>query len=38
VSKEQLIEMVKNNPQQSFFTAEQIQDFIVDSIIDHTEI
>lgn len=38
VSKEQLIEMVKNNPQKSFFTAEQIKDFINDSKLDHREI
>ena len=37
-SKEQLIEMVKKNPQQSFFTAEQLQDFIVDSKINHSVI
>jgi uncharacterized protein YbjT (DUF2867 family) len=35
-SKEQLIEMVKSNPQKSFFTAEQLQDFIIDSKIDHS--
>jgi len=35
VSKEQLIERVKSNPQQSFFTAEQLNDFIIDSKIDH---
>jgi len=34
-SKEQLIESVKSNPQKSFFTAEQLQDFIIDSKIDH---
>ena len=34
-SKEQLIESVKNNPKKSFFTAEQLQDFIIDSKIDH---
>ena len=28
--------MVKNNPQKSFFTAEQIKDFINDSKLDHT--
>lgn len=38
ISKEQLIEMVKKNPQASFFTAEQIQDFINDNIIDHAPI
>jgi hypothetical protein len=38
VSKEQLIERVKKNPQQSFFTAEQLQDFLNDSIIDHNPI
>jgi NADH dehydrogenase len=37
-SKEQLIAMVKSNPQQSFFTAEQLQDFIIDSKIDHSVI
>ena len=35
VSKEQLIEMVRANPQRSFFTAEQIKDFINDTILDH---
>lgn len=35
VSKEQLIAMVRANPQQGFFTAEQLQDFIVDKKIDH---
>ncbi len=35
VTKEQLIEMVKANPQKSFFTAEQIKDFINDTILDH---
>ena len=35
VSKEQLIEMVKANPQKSFFTAEQIKDFMNDTILDH---
>jgi len=35
VSKEQLIEMVKANPQRSFFSAEQIRDFINDTILDH---
>jgi len=35
ISKEQLIEMAKSNPQKSFFTAEQLQDFINDSVIDH---
>jgi len=30
--------MVKSNPQQSFFTAEQLQDFIIDSTIDHNVI
>jgi len=38
VTKEALIERVRSNPQQSFFTAEQIQDFIVDSKIDHTAV
>ncbi len=38
VTKEALIQRVRSNPQQSFFTAEQIQDFIVDSKIDHTAI
>ena len=38
MSKEQLIDMVKKNPQQSFFSAEQLQDFIIDSKIDHTVI
>ncbi|MCX8043594.1 MAG: NAD(P)H-binding protein [Desulfobacterota bacterium] len=35
VSKEQLIAMVRANPQQGFFTAEQLEDFIVDKMIDH---
>jgi len=35
VSKEQLIEMVKANPKKSFFSAEQIKDFINDTILDH---
>lgn len=35
ISKEQLIEQVKSNPERSFFTPEQIQDFINDNIIDH---
>lgn len=38
VSKEELIERVRKNPQQSFFTAEQLEDFLNDSIIDHTPI
>jgi len=38
VSKEQLIERVKSNPEKSFFTAEQLQDFINDSKIDHNVI
>lgn len=38
VSKEQLIEMVKSNPQKSFFTPEQIKDFINDSKLDHATI
>jgi uncharacterized protein YbjT (DUF2867 family) len=38
VSKEQLIERIKANPQKSFFTAEQLQDFLNDSIIDHNPI
>ncbi len=37
-SKEQLIAMVKSDPHQSFFTAEQLQDFIIDSKIDHSVI
>jgi nucleoside-diphosphate-sugar epimerase len=35
VSKEQLIAMVRSNPQKGFFTAEQLQDFINDMKIDH---
>jgi NADH dehydrogenase len=38
VSKEKLIEMLKSNPEKSFFTAEQIKDFINDSKLDHTVI
>jgi len=38
MSKEALIQSIKANPQQSFFTAEQISDFIVDSKIDHSVI
>jgi NADH dehydrogenase len=38
VSKKQLIEMVKANPQGSFFTAEQLEDFIGDNVIDHAPI
>lgn len=38
VSKEQLIEMLKQNPERSFFTAEQIKDFINDTTLDHSEI
>jgi len=37
-SKKHLIAMVKNDPQQSFFTAEQLQNFIIDSKIDHNVI
>lgn len=35
VSKEQLIAMIKSNPTKGFFTAEQIQDFVIDRGIDH---
>jgi NADH dehydrogenase len=35
MSKEQLIQGVRNNPEKSFFTVEQLQDFIIDSKIDH---
>ena len=38
VSKEQLIAMVKSNPQKAFFTAEQLQDFLIDKKIDHAPI
>ena len=38
VPKEQLIAMVKNSPQKGFFTAEQIQDFIIDKPMDHAPI
>ena len=36
ISKEDLIERVKSNPQSSFFTAEQIMDFFNDKILDYT--
>jgi len=35
VSKEDLIARVKSNPQQAFFTAEQLEDFMIDKKIDH---
>ncbi len=35
VSKEALMQSIKKNPAQSLFTARQIEDFIVDSKIDH---
>lgn len=35
VSKEQLIAMIKSSPAKGFFTAEQIQDFVIDRGIDH---
>ncbi len=35
VSKEELIARVKSNPQQAFFTAEQLEDFLIDKKIDH---
>lgn len=38
VSKEQLVEMVKNSLRKGFFTAEQIQDFITDKRIDHAPV
>ena len=34
----EIIERVKENPQQSFFTAEQLQDFLNDSVSNHTPI
>jgi hypothetical protein len=34
VSKEQLIEMVKSNPQKSFFSVEMIKDFYNDKRLD----
>ena len=37
VSKEELIEMVKNNPGRSFFSAEQIKDFFTDKVLDFKE-
>jgi NADH dehydrogenase len=36
VSKEQLIEMVKSNPQKSFFSVEMIKDFYNDKRLDFT--
>jgi nucleoside-diphosphate-sugar epimerase len=38
VSKESLLQSIKKNPGQSLFTARQIEDFMVDSKIDHTAI
>ncbi len=38
VSKEQLIARIKENPQKAFFTAEQLQDFLIDKKIDHSVI
>jgi len=38
VTKEQLIEGVKKNPQKGFLTAEQLQDFVTDNTIDHAPI
>ena len=38
ISKEELIEQVRNNPGRSFFTPEQMQDFINDNTIDHSVI
>jgi NADH dehydrogenase len=35
VSKEDLIARVKSNPQKAFFTAEQLEDFLIDKEIDH---
>ena len=35
VPKEQLVEMAKNSTHKGFFTAEQIQDFLIDKRIDH---
>jgi len=38
VSKEALMQSIKKNPGQSLFTARQIEDFMVDSKIDHRAI
>ncbi len=38
VSKEELIARVKSSPQKGFFTAEQLQDFLIDKKIDHSVI
>ncbi|MEI6128045.1 MAG: SDR family oxidoreductase [Pseudomonadota bacterium] len=38
VSKEQLVAMIKSSPQKGFFTAEQIQDFVIDKSIDHAQV
>jgi hypothetical protein len=38
VSKEELIARLKSNPQKAFFTAEQLQDFLIDKKIDHKPI
>lgn len=38
VSKEQLVARIKSNAQKGFFTAEQIQDFILDKRIDHAPV
>jgi uncharacterized protein YbjT (DUF2867 family) len=35
VSKQDLIARIKANPQQAFFTAEQLEDFLIDKEIDH---
>ena len=35
VSKQELIAMVRADPQKGFFTAEQLEDFIIDKRIDH---
>ncbi len=37
-SKEDLIEMVKDSPDQSFFSPEEIQDFFKDRVIDHRQV
>ena len=38
ITKQQLVEMVENSPRKGFFTAEQIQDFIIDKPIDHAPV
>jgi len=38
ISKEQLMEKVKSDPENSFFTPEQLKDFLADSEVDHAAI